>query len=535
MTAAQAAGTLQSMKLVTAAEMRMLEERAVAGGISLPDLMRRAGLMTASNTAEVYGPLAGKRIVVMVGPGNNGGDGLVAAVHLKNSGAEVDVCLLADRQADDPVYGEALDAGLNLLDARTEAGLERIRQLLTEADIVIDAIFGTGASRPISGNIALIMEMVARQKSKRPEMTIVAVDLPSGLNADSGAVDPATLHADLTVTLASPKRGLFLYPGAGYTGDVSLADIGIPQEADSGIMTELLTETNVKALLPPRPEDANKGTCGKVLALGGAPEYCGAPVLTCRAAYRAGAGLVTLAARRSLHPIFAAQLTETTHLLLPENNEGEPAPEAVGIIAGHLTEFDAVAAGPGLGRDAVTSLFLNGVLAAMPSGMKAVLDADALNILAAAAEWWQKLDDDYVLTPHPGEMARLTGLTTEQVQADRIGITRRYAELWQMTVVLKGAHTVIAAPDGRTAVSAFVNPGLATAGTGDVLTGVIAGLLAQGMSQFEAACAGVYVHAAAGEAVRAELGECGMIASDLLGQIPRAIKSIKENGDAAGH
>lgn len=535
MTAAKAAGTLQSMKLVTAAEMRVLEERAARRGISAAELMRRAGRALADQVTEVFGPIAGKNIVLMAGPGNNGGDGLLAAVDLKAKGAGVSVYLLTERAVDDAVLREVRQNGLEPIDAVRGEGLELFRNSLSGADMVIDAIFGTGSLRPIDGVIAELMEMVSREKRSRPEMMIAAVDLPSGLNADSGAIDPATLQADLTVTLANPKRGLFLYPGAAYTGDVSLADIGIPQGTDCDIMTELLTEPGVAALLPERPEDANKGTFGKVLMLGSAPQYCGASVLTCRAAGRSGAGLVTLAARRSLHSVFAAELIEVTHLLLPENSESELAPEAVSLVNERLAEYEAVVVGPGLDRDAVTSLFLNGVLAAMPAGKKAVLDADALNILAMDNEWWQKLDNNYVLTPHPGEMARLTRLTVQQVQHDRLGISRRYAELWQMTVVLKGAHTVIAAPDGRAAVSPFANPGLATAGTGDVLAGVIAALLAQGLDEFDAASTGVYIHAAAGELVRNELGECGMIASDLLGRIPGAIRSIKENCNAAGH
>jgi NAD(P)H-hydrate epimerase len=535
------------MKLVTAAEMRVLERRAVESGISLLELMRWAGRAVAEDITRVFPLTTDKSIIVLVGPGNNGGDGLVAAPHLKKAGALVSVFITGQRAADDIVYREALAAGLTPISISLDIGLERLTQALTETDFVVDAVFGTGMLRPIDGSPAAVLTAVAREKCRRPELTIVAVDLPSGLNADTGAVDPVTLKADLTITLANPKQGLFLFPGADYTGSVSVADIGIPAGLDEDLAVELLTDELVAALLPWRPADANKGAFGKVLVVAGPPEFCGAPVLACQSAYRSGAGLVTLAQRCGLHPVFAAKLTEVTHLLLPETAAGEPAPEAVELITERLGEIAALVIGPGLGKDPVTSLFFNGILSGLDHPMspeirpgsarlpEVVLDADALNILAVTPDWWQELQPHCVLTPHPREMSRLTGLAVELIQADRIGTACRYAELWQQIVVLKGAHSVIAAPDGRVAVSPFANPGLATAGTGDVLAGVIGGLLAQGLTAFDAARAGVYLHAAAGESVRADLGEAGMVASDLLLLIPRTIKALKENLHAAGN
>lgn len=566
LTAAYTTATLQFMKLVTSLEMRNLEQRAVDDGVSLLELMRWAGQAIARNILEVFPPISEKCIIVLVGPGNNGGDGLVAARHLKEAGALVSVYLLSERQVDEIVYREVVTAGLAPINVSLDTGFERFKQTLTEADIVVDAVFGTGGLRPIDGDTAAVLNSVTREKRQRSDLAIVAVDLPSGLNADTGAVDPVTLEADLTITLSNPKRGLFLFPGADFTGSVSVADIGIPVGLDEGIATELLTDDAVAALLPLRPMDANKGAFGKVLVVAGPPEYCGAPVLSCRAAYRAGAGLVTLAQCRALHPVFAAHLTEVTHLLLPETAAGEPAPEAVQVITERLGEFAALVIGPGFGKDPVTGLFFQGILSGLdhPESSnlkhrdilfsaslageqlnlngysetplpKVVLDADALNILAMTPDWWQALRPHCVLTPHPREMSRLTGLSVANIQADRIGTARRYAELWQQIVVLKGAHTIIAAPDGRVAVSPFANPGLATAGTGDVLAGIIGGLLAQGMAEYEAACTGVYLHAAAGESVRSDLGEAGMIASDLLLTIPRVIKMLKECAHAAGN
>ncbi len=523
------------MKLVTAAEMRLLEDRAVAEGISLPDLMQNAGQAVATEIAELFEPIEGKRVIVLVGPGNNGGDGLVAARHLKTAGALVDVYLLAERKADDAVYHEALAAGLSPIEERMDVGFERLREALSETDIVLDAVFGTGVSHPISGGVAAALALVAQARIDRPYISIIALDLPSGLNADTGAADQSTLAADYTITLGNPKLGFFLFPGADYTGEILVADIGLPDGLDDDIPTVLLTEHSVLPLLPARPTDAHKGTFGKALVVAGSTEYIGAATLACQAAYRSGAGLVTLASKKSLYPIFAAKLVESTHLMLPETSSGEFAPEAAAIVAGRLTDYDAVAIGPGLGQAPAVVEFLHGLLVGIPPAVKVVLDADALNALALIPYWRLALPRAAVLTPHPGEMARLTGRSVEAIQSDRIETARKYAGEWQKVVVLKGAHTVVTAPDGRVAVSPNANPALATAGTGDVLTGIIAGLLAQGLSEFDAACAGVYIHAMAAEAVRHNLGDSGMIASDLLIQIPRAMKTLKEHDHAACH
>ena len=523
------------MKLVTAAEMRHLEQQAVERGVSLLGLMQNAGQAVATEISGIFDPIAGKKAVVLVGPGNNGGDGLVAARHLKAAGALVNVYLLAGRNQDDVISREALTAGLTPIDVRMDVGFERLRGVLDEADIVLDAVFGTGLTRPISGAAAAALALVGEARDDRPEMAVIALDLPSGLNADTGAVDKSTLAADYTITLGYAKRGFFLFPGADYTGQILVADIGIPEDLGDDILTEVIDEHEVLALLPARPSDAHKGTFGKALVVAGSAEYIGAATLVCQAAARAGVGLVTLASKKELYPIFAAKLTETTHLPLPERIDGGYSPQASTVIAGRWKNYDAVAIGPGLGQAPATVEFINQVLSALPDGLKVALDADALNALALTPGWWKAFDHPAVLTPHVGEIARLTGLTVEAVQSDRFGIARCYAELWQQTVVLKGAHTIIASPDGRLAVSPSANPGLATAGTGDVLTGIIAALLAQGLDEFDAACAGVYIHAMAGEAVRANIGDCGMIASDLLIQIPRAVKAIREHDHAACH
>ncbi len=523
------------MKLVTAADIRTLEQRAVDCGITLTDLMQNAGQAVAAEISGLFDPIAGKKIIALIGPGNNGGDGLVAARHLKTSGALVDAYLLSERGAEDAVFHESSEAGVPLIDVHIDVGFTRLRKMLNEADIVLDAVFGIGLTRPIAGAPAATLALVAEARDERSEMAIIALDLPSGLNAATGALDDSTLAADYTITLGYAKRGFFLFPGADYTGQILIADIGIPDGLDNDILTEVIDEHDVLAVLPLRPSDSNKGSFGKVMVVAGSEEYIGAAALVCQGAARTGAGLVSLASKKSLHPIFATKLTEATHLLLPESIDGEYSSEASDIVVDRLQVFDSLALGPGLGQAPGAVEFIHQILSDLPDTIKIVLDADALNALALTPDWWKLLEHPAVLTPHPGEFARLTGLSVDEIQSNRIEIARKYAALWQQVVVLKGAHTVVASPEGRVAVSPSANPGLATAGTGDVLTGIIAGLLAQGLDEFDAACAGVYIHAMSGESVRGNIGDCGMIASDLLIQIPRAIKSIKEHDHAACH
>jgi len=285
----------------------------------------------------------------------------------------------------------------------------------------------------------------------------------------------------------------------------------------------------VRSVLPSRPIDANKGSFGRVLVVAGSVNYVGAAYLACSGALRVGAGLVTLATAASLQPILASKLTEVTYLPLPETRPGVISPQAAKVISQQLDHYHTLLLGCGLGQTEPAIRFITTVLFKLRSALPPlVLDADALNTLARVPNWWQQLTDDAILTPHPGEMARLTGLSVDKIQSDRLGITENVAKDWHKTVVLKGAYTVIATPGGQSRVSPIANPGLASAGTGDVLSGVIAGLVAQGLSLPNAAACGVYLHGEAGEVVKAKLGDAGMIATDLLTALPQVIKSLKE-------
>jgi NAD(P)H-hydrate epimerase len=296
------------------------------------------------------------------------------------------------------------------------------------------------------------------------------------------------------------------------------------------IHTELITEDWVKSVLPARPVGANKGSFGKVLVVAGSINYIGAAYLACMGAARVGAGLVTLSTASSLQLILAAKMAEVTYVPLPESAAGVIAPKAASILKKRLPDYEVLLMGCGLGQKAAVAEFVKSILFSLVKGSSPalVLDADALNTLAQIPDWWQKLSRDAILTPHPGEMARLVGVAVDEVQRQRLDIARKAAVEWRKVVVLKGAYTIVAASDGRARISQVANPGLASAGTGDVLSGVIAGLVAQGLSLFDAAACGVYLHAQAGEMVRRELGEAGMLAGDLLPALPKVIMRLKQ-------
>ena len=522
------------MKLVTAEDMREAEKHS---GVPVTQLMENAGLAVAQEAWLLLGELAERRIVVLAGPGNNGGDGLVAARHLREWGADVSVYLLAPRDKKDAVFAPLLKAKTPVATAGEDAkyGYKRLEEQLAGADLVIDALLGTGRARPIEGTLAEVLDRLRAARGRPLAPRLLAVDLPSGLDADTGAADPHCVAADATVALGWSKVGLHVLPGSQRAGRVEAVDIGMPKELESEQWTELMTARWARAALPERPPGANKGTFGKALVVAGSPRYVGAAYLACMGSLRAGAGLTTLACARSLYPVFAAKLTEATFEPLPDE-EGYLSAEAAHSVGQALArEYDSLLVGPGLGQEGYVRAFMRSLLpllkgpsAGSGQGLRgAVIDADGLNNLAKLDGWWKDLPVPAVITPHPGELSRLTGLPVEEIQSNRLAVARGYAGEWGVVVVLKGANTIVAAPDGRARLSPFANPGLASGGTGDVLAGAIAGLIAQGMEPYEAASLGVYVHALAGERVRQELGDAGMVASDLLPALPRAIKELR--------
>lgn len=516
------------MKIVTAEQMRQIDRECIRLGTPVGLLMENAGRAVAEETREYLGNLKKQHVLCLIGAGNNGGDGLVAARYLHERGAKVSVYLCSSRPADDANLQLVREGGISCIEAAADKNLKKLDGLLASATCVIDALLGTGKIRPLEGVFQKTLEKVNASK-KANHFSIIAVDLPSGMDADTGAIDPACPAADVTVTLAFPKPGLFSFPGAARAGKVKIVDIGIAASLADSITTELLTAEWAGDTLPERPLNANKGTFGRVLVNAGSINYIGAAYLACSGALRVGAGLVTLATPHSLQSIIASRLAEATYLPLPESRQGVISVEAADIIHRQCPQYDVLLVGCGLGQNPSTVEFGSSLLL-KPGLPPLVLDADGLNILARLPDWWRKIPDNVVLTPHPGEMSRLCGLSLDEVQSDRPGAARKFAAAWQKTVVLKGAYTVIAAPDGRCRISPFANPGLASAGTGDVLAGVIAGLAAQGLDLFDAASLGVYLHGAVGEKIRNELGDAGMLASDLLPALPVIIKQLKNSG-----
>jgi hydroxyethylthiazole kinase-like uncharacterized protein yjeF len=516
------------MKIVTAEQMRQIDRECIRRGITTSTLMENAGKAVAEEVKASLGDLKDRHILFLIGGGNNGGDGLVAARYLNDWGAKVDIYLCSARPQDDNNLKLAKERGISCTEAGEDKGLKKLDEWLANATVVIDALLGTGKMRPLEGVFKQVLEKTNQAQRVRG-IKIIAVDLPSGMDADSGDIDPACPRADITVTLAFPKLGLFNFPGAERVGKLKIADIGIPESLAESVTTELITGSWAKTVLPRRPLNANKGSFGRVLVTAGSLNYIGAAYLACQGAQRAGAGLVTLAMAGSLQPILATKLTEVTYLPLPEAQPGFISVEAGDVITQQSDRYDVLLMGCGLGQDPSTVEFVSSLILEKEVPLP-VLDADAINILPKIPEWWQWLTDDAILTPHPGEMARLCSLTIDEIQSDRLGITRRFAAEWHQTIVLKGAYTVIATTDGRCRVSPFANPGLASAGTGDVLAGVIAGLVAQGLMPFEAASLGVYLHGRAGEMVKEKIGDAGMIASDLLPVLPLTIKELKNGG-----
>jgi NAD(P)H-hydrate epimerase len=537
------------MKIATTEQMREIEKAAGAQGLTYAEMMEHAGQAVAEKI-QTRLSVEGRTLLVLVGPGNNGGDGLVAARFLHDAGAQVQLYLWKREVKGDDNFRLTQERNIPYWNSAADRGLRRLKDLLSGADILLDALLGTGVTRPISGALKDILRTVKDARESGAIPLLVAVDVPTGLDCDSGAVDPATVAVDLTVTLALPKRGFYGFPAADSLGDLVISDIGIPPALTSHLSLELVDAGLARELLPERPRNAHKGTFGKALVVAGSPNYTGAAYLASAAATRVGTGLVTLCLAQSLHPVLASKLTEVTFLLLP-HDLGALVPQATRLITERSPECDALLVGPGLGTEDSTARFVHQLLAMQQEVRREqlgfvhakedkateeegptvlpplVIDADGLNALARVGPWWEALPVQAVLTPHPGEMSRLMDCSLEEVERDRLGSAVRAAEQWKQVVVLKGAYSVIAAPDGRAAISPFANPGLATAGTGDVLAGSIVGFLAQGLSLYEAAVLGVYCHGAAGEMATETLGNAGVVASDLLPLLPLALKELR--------
>jgi NAD(P)H-hydrate epimerase len=510
------------VKLVTADQMRAIEADVFASGVTQPSLMEAAGRAVAHAISERLGGVRAQRLLVLVGGGNNGGDGLVAARYLHDDGADVRVYLLTPRSDADSNLAAVKQRDIEVVILTAENATSTLTQDLARADAVLDAILGIGASRPLEGVIAATMDALAHRRCP-----LFAVDIPTGVNADTGDVDPHAPTADVTFALGYSKLGLNLLPGSVHAGEVEVLDIGIAPALGGALDVEMLTPEWAGAALPERPLVSNKGSFGRVLVVAGSENYVGAATLSCLGALRAGAGLVTLASRSVVRAAVAAQLPEVTFLALPEE-DGDLAPTAGDVVLQVLPAYDVLLIGPGMGQSAGSQTLVRGLLTAPAiAETPVVADADALNALSRLPGWHERLTCRAVLTPHPGELSRLAHSTIRDIQAGRLDVARDCATSWNQVLVLKGAQTVVADGTGAALISPFANPALATAGTGDVLAGCISGLVAQGTPLFIAAGLGVYLHGAAGELYADDFGPSGLLASELGAGIALSAASLR--------
>lgn len=513
------------MKIATAQEMRDID-KATMEWFGLPGvvLMENAGRAVAEKAIAILGDPVGKVVFIVCGGGNNGGDGYAAARWLHNRGARVKLFLAVDRgsvQSDALVHLEtALRMGVECFDITEPRGMEKARIAAAFADLVIDALLGTGyhgeMSEPYRDSIEL-MNGAGR--------IILSVDIPSGVDADSGAVRDKAVAAFATVTFGLPKPGLLLYPGAGCAGKVEVAAIGIPTEllTAATIRQNWVTKQIASALLPKRPPDSHKGNFGHVLVVAGSRGMSGAAFLATQGALRAGAGLVTAAVPSGIGAVMEMKTTEAMTLELPETLTGGLGEDAVKLARDFSSRSSVLLIGPGLGRHEDTMEFVRELVRFADRPL--VLDADALFAIGGHMEVLADAKALPVLTPHPGEMSMLTGLSIRQIQSDRIGAARRSAAEWGSILVLKGSHTVVAFPDGEIYVNSTGNPAMSSGGTGDVLAGIIAALIAQGLSSHDAVVLGVYLHGMAGD-LAAGGRTAGMTAMDLAEQVPAALQAL---------
>jgi len=538
------------MKLVTVSQMQAIEKEADAGDLSYDQMMENAGQGLADIVLEIFEGDLESEAVGLVGPGNNGSDTLVALAALAGEGWKTRAYLVKRKK--DELVKRFTEAGGEIIAG--ESAFEQLAEAIGTADVLLDGVLGTGTRLPLKKDVAELLSEVNDILDGLDEFPLViAVDCPSGVDCDSGEVADETIAADLTVTMAAVKQGLLKLPAFEYVGDLEVVDIGLSEDLPSlkELKIEVAEADSIAALLPERPIDAHKGTFGTALIAAGSINYTGAAVLAGEAAYRVGAGLVTLAIPAALHGALAGRFPEATWVLLP-HEMGSISANGAEVLAKNFERASALLVGPGFGTENSTKEFIENILEGKYSAKRAVqrigfvhqesekkeenksklpplvFDADGLTLLAQIKDWQKKLPAPAVLTPHPGEMSSLTELSKDEIQEKRIEIASKYAKEWGHVVVLKGAFTVIASPDGRMTVIPVASPALARAGTGDVLAGLIVGLRAQGLEAYEAAVAGAWIHAQAGLYAADDLGTtASVLAGDVLDSISDVISDLE--------
>jgi NAD(P)H-hydrate epimerase len=514
------------MRLVTASEMREMDRLTIEeAGIPGVVLMENAAKGATEVFIDHFNPSEGSSILVICGKGNNGGDGYVMARYLHNFGMRVSVIITGERSA---ISGDAFinlsvieKLGIEISEIPDDAEFEAFTHRLSGYSYIIDGIFGIGLNSPVTGVYKNIINAVNNSNKH-----VMSIDIPSGLNADTGEIMGAAVKGDLTVTFGFAKPGHYVYPGRAFTGRLVTVDIGIPEMIASRleITRRLIKPDDFKSELSTDKPEAHKGTKGHLLIIAGSTGKTGAAALTAMGALRAGAGLVTVGIPASLNSIIECKLTEAMTVPLPETKAGTLSYDALDDILRIASDKTAMAIGPGLSTNPETVRLVCEIITRCSLPM--VIDADALNAISMNPEMLDLLDQRRILTPHPGEMGRLTGLTTRDIQQNRLNISREFAKKRGCNLVLKGAGTIVAEPNGVLNINPTGNPALATGGTGDVLTGIISGFLARGLNEVKASTAGVYIHGLAADMYAEENGESGMIASDLLDKIPGIMNSL---------
>lgn len=539
------------MRLVTVTEMLAIEMAADSGGLTFDQMMENAGKGLAETISYAYSHKEKKHVLGLVGKGNNGGDTLIAMSILAENGWKTSAYVIGERPNEDKLLDRLANAGGEILLEVEDKRHTRLRSLVKRNSLLLDGLLGTGIRLPLKPPSSTVLKVVRNVlKGMDEPLTVVAVDCPSGVDCDSGEVDEGSLYADLTVCMAAVKTGMLRLPAFAYLGELCLVNIGLPDKLKpwKAIKRFVVDEDRVGKVLPPRPLDAHKGTFGTAMIAAGSVNFTGAARLAGEAAYRIGAGLVTLAVPAPLYTPLSGQFPEATWVILPDKG-GVIAENAAEVVWENLKSVTALLVGPGFGVEDTTKDFVAGLLSGdsassgniglidrqtkknnkLESSLPpTVVDADGLKILAQIVGWPNLLPAMAVLTPHPGEMAILTGESKDSIQENRIENAERYSKEWGHVVVLKGAFTVIASPDGQTAVLPVATPALARAGTGDVLAGMIAGLLAQGLEPFPAAFAGAWVHAHTGLSLAERFGSTiSIMAGDLLDEIPSVLGRLK--------
>jgi len=538
------------MKVVTAAEMQEIDKKTIKEpGISGLVLMERAGLAVVSKIKDLFGR---KKVIVVSGAGNNGGDGMVIARNLHNEGWDVEVFLTAmpeDLKGDAlSQYKTALKCGVLIKPA--EELIIHKASIFTRHSIIVDAILGTGLKKNVTGMLSEIINIL-----NQSALPVISADIPSGISSDNGQVMGNAVKAGYTVTFGLPKRGHFLHPGAEFSGKLFIEDIGFPKallgSEKPGV--ELLERDYLNRLIPVRRIYSHKGNYGHVLIIAGSRGKTGAALMAAEACLRTGAGLVTIGIPESLAEVFQSRVTEAMTLILPDNGDGTLSAKASGRILDFLKKSaDILAIGPGIGVTAGTRKLLRDLISNSESPM--VIDADGINSINGNRGVFTKAKAPIILTPHPGEMARLlkeakdkeqraksvehrakskdvtAGFSLrDEIEKDRINIAISFAKETGTHLVLKGVPTIIAAPDGQAFINPTGNPGMAKGGTGDVLTGMISGFLAVCRNPLHSCILGVYMHGLAGDIGASEIGENSLIATDIIDKIPAAFYSLKKN------